>query len=123
MRADVPAIAKLMDAPAEEVNATVEGLAQAGFDFLKDAAAGKWLSADLGALGDTFKGLAQQFAGGGATGGAPAAGTETTDGVKRRPSASAMTKGIPESTVATRELVVPRSIPMILLMPLPRVPR
>jgi len=75
VRADVPAIAKLMDAPAEEVNATVEGLAQAGFDFLKDAAAGKWLSADLGALGDTFKGLAQQFAGGGATGGALAATT------------------------------------------------
>src|SRR5260221_13199890 len=45
-----------------------------------------------------------------------AAGQCTTDGVSRRPSASAMTSGMPESTVATSELVVPRSMPTILLI-------
>src|SRR6267142_1317535 len=45
-----------------------------------------------------------------------AAGKCTTDGVKRRPSASAMTNGMPESTVATSELVVPKSMPTILSM-------
>ena len=69
VRADVPGIARLMDASTDEINATVEGLAQAGFGFLKDAAAGKWLEADLGGLGDMFKGLAQQFGGGAAAGG------------------------------------------------------
>src|SRR5205823_437340 len=71
LRADVPALVKLMGASTDEVNATVEALAQNGFGFLKDAAAGKWLTADFGALGDTFKGLARQLAGG-AGGGAPA---------------------------------------------------
>ena len=61
VRADVPAIAKLMNAPADEVNQTVQGLADNGFGFLKDAAAGKWLVADLGPLGDMFKGFAEQF--------------------------------------------------------------
>src|SRR5947209_20267377 len=50
------------------------------------------------------------------TGAAVGPGTWTTEGVRRRPSESAMTNGIPESTVATNELVVPRSIPTILLM-------
>src|ERR1017187_2354449 len=49
-------------------------------------------------------------------GGAPGAGKWTTDGVNRCPSASAITSGMPESTVATSELVVPRSMPTILLM-------
>jgi hypothetical protein len=40
----------------------------------------------------------------------------TTDGVSRWPLASAMTKGMPESTVATSEFVVPKSMPTILLM-------
>src|SRR5665213_3605563 len=40
----------------------------------------------------------------------------TTDGVNRCPFASAMTNGIPESTVATSEFVVPKSMPIILLM-------
>ncbi|HEY4409786.1 MAG TPA: hypothetical protein VGO87_07875 [Acidimicrobiia bacterium] len=71
LRADVPALVKLMGASPDEVNATVDGLAQNGFPFLKDAAAGKWLTADFGAMGDMFKGLAKQLAGG-AGAGAPA---------------------------------------------------
>src|SRR5258708_2912212 len=47
---------------------------------------------------------------------ASADGKCTTEGVNRRPSASAMTSGMPESTVATSELVVPKSMPTILLM-------
>src|SRR5262245_28014726 len=45
----------------------------------------------------------------------------TTEGVNRPPSGFVMTTGSPPSMTATTELVVPRSIPMILLMPLPRV--
>src|SRR5262245_10311354 len=40
----------------------------------------------------------------------------TTDGVNRPPSGLVMTTGSPPSITATTELVVPRSIPMILLM-------
>ena len=40
----------------------------------------------------------------------------TTDGVNRPPSGLVMTTGSPPSMTATTELVVPRSIPMILLM-------
>src|SRR5262252_2251670 len=40
----------------------------------------------------------------------------TTDGVVRLPSALGMTTGSPPSMTATHEFVVPRSIPMILLM-------
>ena len=40
----------------------------------------------------------------------------TTDGVVRPPSALAMTLGSPPSMTATTEFVVPRSIPMTLLM-------
>ncbi len=40
----------------------------------------------------------------------------TTDGVMRPPSALLMTCGSPPSMAATTELVVPRSIPMILLI-------
>lgn len=54
------------------------------------------------------------------TGSPPALGTWTTEGVSRWPSASAMTSGMPASTVATSELVVPRSMPTILLTPLLR---
>ncbi len=42
----------------------------------------------------------------------------TTEGVVRFPSAFGMTTGSPPSMTATHELVVPRSIPIILLMPL-----
>src|SRR5262245_45209886 len=42
----------------------------------------------------------------------------TTDGVVRLPSALGMTTGSPPSMTATHEFVVPRSIPMILLIPL-----
>src|SRR5436190_16879894 len=38
----------------------------------------------------------------------------TTDGVVRPPSAFGMTAGSPPSITATQELVVPRSIPMVL---------
>jgi hypothetical protein len=65
-RADVPALANLMGTSQSEVNATVDGLAKNGLGFLKDAAAGKWLTADFGGLCDMFKGLADQFGGGGA---------------------------------------------------------
>ena len=40
----------------------------------------------------------------------------TTDGVVRPPSALAMTTGSPPSMTATQELVVPKSIPIILLI-------
>src|SRR5215469_9255563 len=40
----------------------------------------------------------------------------TTDGVVRPPSSLAMTLGSPPSITATQELVVPRSIPIILAM-------
>ena len=77
VRADVPAIAKLMDASPDDVNAAVQKLADNGFGFLRDAAAGKWLVADLGPLGDMLKGFAEQF--GGATGhGAPAGATPSS---------------------------------------------
>ena len=46
--------------------------------------------------------------------------TATTDGVNRLPSALVMTTGWPPSMTATTELVVPRSIPMILDMGLPK---
>src|SRR4051812_744802 len=42
----------------------------------------------------------------------------TTDGVRRLPSGLVMTTGSPPSMTATTELVVPRSIPIILLMAL-----
>ena len=42
----------------------------------------------------------------------------TTDGVVRFPSALGITTGSPPSMTATHEFVVPRSIPIILLMPL-----
>src|SRR6185436_10408416 len=44
----------------------------------------------------------------------------TTDGVSRPPSGLVITTGSPPSITATTELVVPRSIPMILLIPVPR---
>ena len=40
----------------------------------------------------------------------------TTDGVSRPPSGLVMTTGSPPSMTATTEFVVPRSIPMILLI-------
>ena len=40
----------------------------------------------------------------------------TTDGVVRLPSALGMTTGSPPSMTATHEFVVPRSIPIILLI-------
>ena len=40
----------------------------------------------------------------------------TTDGVVRLPSELEMTTGLPPSITATTELVVPRSMPMILLI-------
>ena len=46
----------------------------------------------------------------------------TTDGVRRLPSGLVMTTGSPPSMTATTELVVPRSMPMILLMCSSRVP-
>ena len=101
VRADVPALAKLMDAPAAEVNATVEGLAQAGFGFLKDAAAGKWLSADLGSLGDTFKGLAQQFGGGAAPAATTPASTPSASQFKQ--TKDAIGKALRDNTSIARQ--------------------
>src|SRR5256885_5896619 len=46
----------------------------------------------------------------------PAFVNATTDGVNRPPSGLVMTTGSPPSMTATTELVVPRSIPIILLM-------
>ncbi len=38
------------------------------------------------------------------------------DGVVRSPSLFSITRGLPPSMIATQELVVPRSMPIILLM-------
>src|ERR1700691_2803071 len=46
----------------------------------------------------------------------PEAAKATTDGVVRPPSAFSMTVGSPPSRTAMHELVVPRSIPMVLAM-------
>ena len=46
----------------------------------------------------------------------PAFVNATTDGVSRLPSGLVMTVGSPPSMTATTELVVPRSMPMILLI-------
>lgn len=57
-RADASAIAKLFDAPPGAID---EGLAMAkgmGLGFLADAAAGRWLSMDLGPLRSFLEGLA-----------------------------------------------------------------
>jgi hypothetical protein len=67
-RADVPGLVKLMEGSPDEVARTVQGLSDNGFAFLKDAAAGKWLVADLGPLGDMLKGLGEQFGGTAGTG-------------------------------------------------------
>src|SRR4051812_5421701 len=45
----------------------------------------------------------------------------TTDGVRRPPSGFVMTTGSPPSMTATTEFVVPRSMPMILLIAVPRL--
>ena len=74
VRADVPALVKLMGGSADEVNQTVQSLAEHGFGFLKDAAAGTWIVADFGPLGDMLKGFAEQFGGAGNNG---AAGSPT----------------------------------------------
>jgi|GEM_PF-6777124 len=78
-RADVPAIANLMGTSPDEVNQTVQGLADHGFGFLKDAAAGHWLEADLGPLSGLLKGFAQQFGGTGqgAASATPSSGAPT----------------------------------------------
>jgi hypothetical protein len=52
------------------------------------------------------------------TGRSPLLVNATTEGVMRLPSALVMTTGSPPSRTATTELVVPKSIPMILLMAL-----
>src|SRR3954464_10515818 len=50
------------------------------------------------------------------TGRSPVFVKATTDGVRRLPSGLVITTGSPPSMTATTELVVPRSIPMILLI-------
>src|SRR5688572_26403063 len=45
----------------------------------------------------------------------------TMDGVVRAPSALGMTTGSPPSMTAIQELVVPKSMPRILLMPMPKL--
>ena len=77
VRADVPAITKLAGGSPDQVNQTVQSLAANGFAFLKDAAAGKWLVADLGPLGDMLKGFADQYGGAG-RGGAGGAATSSS---------------------------------------------
>jgi len=50
------------------------------------------------------------------TGRSPVLVKATTEGVSRPPSGLVMTVGSPPSMTATTEFVVPRSIPMILLI-------
>src|SRR4026207_1107768 len=49
----------------------------------------------------------------------PASAEATTDGVVRAPSEFSITLGLPPSMIATQELVVPRSMPIILLIAVP----
>jgi hypothetical protein len=64
VRGDVAGIAKLTGATPEQVNEVVSGMSsQEGFGFLTAAAQGKWLSADLSALGDVFTNLGKRLGG------------------------------------------------------------
>lgn len=56
-RADVPAIARLFDAPPGAVERGVAQAAEMGFGFVADAAAGRWLSTDLTPFSSFLKGL------------------------------------------------------------------
>src|SRR3990170_2157830 len=51
----------------------------------------------------------------------PSSVKATTDGVVREPSEFSITLGLPPSMIATQELVVPRSMPMIFAMVVPSV--
>src|SRR3954468_7571082 len=50
----------------------------------------------------------------------PSSAKATTEGVVRAPSAFSITLGLPPSMIATQELVVPRSMPMIFAIRAPR---
>jgi hypothetical protein len=101
VRADVPALAALMGTSTDEVNATVDGLAANGFGFLKDGAAGKWLVADLGPLGDMVKGFAERIAGG--TGGAGTATSSSAPGPSQiKQARDAIGKALRDNTSVAR---------------------
>lgn len=58
-RADVNRIAEVLGADPGSIASGVAGAEKAGFDFVRDAVAGKWLSTDTRPLGDFVKGIEQ----------------------------------------------------------------
>jgi hypothetical protein len=58
-RADVKRIADVLGADPRSIDTTVAGAEEAGFGFLREAVAGKWLSVDTRPLGDLLKGIEQ----------------------------------------------------------------
>jgi hypothetical protein len=62
-RADVEGIARLFGADPAAIAEVVAGAEGAGFGFLKDAVAGKWLSTDTKPFGDVLKGAEEGGAG------------------------------------------------------------
>lgn len=89
-RADIAGLAKLFSGSPDEVNQQLSELAgQEGFGFLAAAAAGKWVVADLSALGGMFDGLGKQFG----------LGTETSIPMPTGP------KGIPSEFGALKDAV------------------
>jgi len=79
VRADVAKIAGKLGTDTAGFNQAVQAMSsQEGFGFLAAAAAGKWVVADLNALGDFGKQLEKQFSGG--TGTTPSSGTAAEAG-------------------------------------------
>ncbi len=63
LRGDIAGLARLFEAPPGALADLVTGAQQAGFGFVADAVAGKWLSLDLAPLEDMAKGAAGQQGG------------------------------------------------------------
>ena len=62
-RADVNRIAEVLGADPASIASAVASAEKAGFDFVRDAVAGKWLSTDTRPVGDFLKGIEQGGAG------------------------------------------------------------
>ena len=63
VRGDVAGLARLFEAEPGALSSLVTGAQQAGFGFVADAVAGRWLSVDLAPLEAMAKGVAQQRGG------------------------------------------------------------
>ncbi|MDQ3945723.1 MAG: hypothetical protein M3357_11340 [Actinomycetota bacterium] len=63
VRGDVAGLARLFEADAGALSSLVAGAREAGFGFVADAVAGRWLSVDLAPLEAMANGVAQQRGG------------------------------------------------------------